>query len=588
MSLLDLSSELLLSIASFLRQVDLLNLALTCSTLRCTTEPELYREYSNPRLYSRSFLPFVKKILERPELCKYVKKLDFKNWDTLDAFNPTYYERLDGAPDEGFKEAEFDQDRHPEPTEAEYLMITEAAKMAGVITDVFPFEQESHIVNVAKPMKSRGLDSLEPWYTYVFDRDIAFSQLPYDRKFCQILRAGLEDSLVVLIVALLPNVREILLRDVPCDTTTLTWRAKHGFSQLRQLTACAFDEQITWPINFFNSVLAKSKLITFEASNASSWYQDDFQDAPLVEMVRPLSLHPGTLNLKNLRLESCYLESSDIQALLQACPSLKSFFYTSGFIPHARMRIPSPAKMVELLKPFENKLENLHLDLDINQYEDEHEVDPELIQSLAHMTALKLLCTTTDNWYIMGEEVNFQSQADDLPTEHHLCSQLPPQLEILWIFLSNEDQAIDQIRDLIRTRSEILPKLSDLVIGGINEDNLEEIEELVDDEREYLNAGPQPLSVSFAAGTFQEILHIVVQPDQIPETKWFGHKYAARHRKPIQVDRMLELVAAKYSRTRLDEDEAAAMFASDTELQVEARRLAMDPREVQYESSDQD
>ena len=70
------SSELLLTIASYLPQVQLLNLSLVCKQLHVMIQPELYREYKNPSLYSRSLLPFIRKLVDRPELTKYVRRVD--------------------------------------------------------------------------------------------------------------------------------------------------------------------------------------------------------------------------------------------------------------------------------------------------------------------------------------------------------------------------------------------------------------------------------------------------------------------------------------------------------------------------------
>jgi hypothetical protein len=78
-----LSTELILCIASFLGRTDLLSVSVTCKHLREATEPKLYREYINLRLYGSPIIKFVKRILQKPELAKYVMRLDLKDWDTL-------------------------------------------------------------------------------------------------------------------------------------------------------------------------------------------------------------------------------------------------------------------------------------------------------------------------------------------------------------------------------------------------------------------------------------------------------------------------------------------------------------------------
>lgn len=71
----DLSAELLLIVASYLSQVDLLNISITCKQLRYVTEPELYREYYNARLDRRHVKPYVLRLISRPDLWKYVRSL---------------------------------------------------------------------------------------------------------------------------------------------------------------------------------------------------------------------------------------------------------------------------------------------------------------------------------------------------------------------------------------------------------------------------------------------------------------------------------------------------------------------------------
>lgn len=90
--LLALSNELLLIIASFLPQVDLLNLTLTSKRLRNSTEPELFREYINPIFMGRSCKPFLRRIIGNPGLARYVRYLDIKTWTTLVEENPHFGE----------------------------------------------------------------------------------------------------------------------------------------------------------------------------------------------------------------------------------------------------------------------------------------------------------------------------------------------------------------------------------------------------------------------------------------------------------------------------------------------------------------
>ncbi|KAJ4379546.1 hypothetical protein N0V86_004727 [Didymella sp. IMI 355093] len=104
MSLLDLSAELILFIASDVRQVDLLNISLVCKHLKAVTEPELYREYSSPH--------------ER--FTRYVKKIDLRYWHILNRFNPEYYEPVHPRfKAEHDKAGKFDENRPKEPSKEE-------------------------------------------------------------------------------------------------------------------------------------------------------------------------------------------------------------------------------------------------------------------------------------------------------------------------------------------------------------------------------------------------------------------------------------------------------------------------------------
>lgn len=144
MSLLSLSPELLLLVASYVRQVDLLNVSLVCKQLHFTIEPELYREYSNPRLYTRSVLLFIKKIIERPELAKHVRRVDLHEWESFDLFYPHMHN--------GRSELDVDEYRKGELTQEEYRTLTEFAKRAGVVDAIDPYESSSILLDKIETM----------------------------------------------------------------------------------------------------------------------------------------------------------------------------------------------------------------------------------------------------------------------------------------------------------------------------------------------------------------------------------------------------------------------------------------------------
>ncbi|KAL6710349.1 hypothetical protein ACN47E_009295 [Coniothyrium glycines] len=570
MGLQNLSPELLLCVASFLRQVDLLNISLTCKYLQSATEPELFREYKNTRIFGRSFYPFIDKLIERPEICKYFQKLQFKQWETLDSLNPRFHKsssrqrRTSDEQELASRIASFENEcrKQPQPTEAQYVAFTRAARKVGVITEIFPFEPTSHVLDSAREMLAQDVDPSRFWYTHAFDKSVSCRDIGYDRKFCQLLRAGVEDAQIVLLVALLPNVREILFHGVPGEVESLEWRAGHEFSCLRRLTASVHDSDIIWPIAWIRPLLKSARLEVFEASGASSWYQHFDDTRPEVDLVQPLHLKPNISDLRYLDLQDCCLKVADLGALLQACRGLTTFMY-SGKIHDSEWSSPSPAKMVELLHPFRNTLEVLSLEIDIDTYEGWDLFQPELIDSLAHMTALKILDTTPEMWDAVETndfELTTENEDDADVQQRRLCYRLPPNVHTIMFHMSDvqEMMSLTQLSDLIRMRAELLPDLQFLYIGTPDEEYTEEIEELLRIMDDVRIEGKQALNVSTGHGTISSVFHKLHRPHDVPETKWCGDKYAVRRRKPGIVQRTMADIARKYSAI---EDEADAVYA---------------------------
>lgn len=354
MPLVNLSPELILSIASRLRQVDLLNVTLVCKHLRAVTEPELCREYSNPRLNNRSLVPFVKQVLKDERFARCIKKLDLRNWNTLDHFNPLYMEVHPRFRDQHNKAAEFDKscatDLFQQPSKEDYMLYATAAQAAGIISETIPYEARSCIIDKVRPMERDQLDPDVLWYDCIFGDETAFKDLSYDQRFCHTLRAGIEDPLVVLVISTLPNVSKIFLRDVSVDINALEWPTpKHRFAKLRQISSTT-DGGSPFPISKFNSILAEGKLETFEARNCSSWLSDIDDLGPVQSEGLPLTLAPNSLQLKKLELVHSCLHPSDLRCLVKACPNLTNFYYTTGNAETGPYNL-SPAMMVEILDP---------------------------------------------------------------------------------------------------------------------------------------------------------------------------------------------------------------------------------------------
>jgi hypothetical protein len=517
--ILDLSPELLLCVASFLAQVDLLNVSATCWRLRTATESELYREYSNP--FRRSLVPFIKRLLDRPDLAKYVRRLDLKAWDTLEVINPENV---------GFDILQLDKFLPSEPCEADYHLITDAAKSAGVIDVICPYGATSCVIDEIHRICIEEWDNDDAvWYEHLYDTVVNINDVPYDRKFCQLLRAGTEDSLVVLIVALLPNVSSIFLQGAPSDRNTLPWNApQHNFHALRRLSGCAMDGELRWPAAWFNNVLEVGKLETFETSCTSSWWNANGIFGQH-ESQMSFSLQPRSLDLKHIVLHCCQLARTEIRDLLNACRHLVSFYYGTdiedlyGLGPEKIY----PAEIVRLLDPHKNSLVDLFLNIAID---DDYDRAHSGIKSLAHFSRLELLDTTADMW----DRVQIDNvEGLDIGNQDRLCNRLPP--NITFVNFGNEsgmEVSIYQVRDLLYRTPEVLPNLQCLMVANVELDPELERElsspDFRIDYRKGLRFDFQETNIAVSNGIYVKdtfISEALGDPAGMDLTKWTGSKY---------------------------------------------------------------
>lgn len=408
-------------------------------------------------------------------------------------------------------------------------------------------------------------------YEHYFDDELCCAKLSYDRKFCQLLRAGIEDAQAVLLLALLPNLQEIFLRGGPHDVNTLDWRASHKFAALRRLSVRGADGELTWPLSFFNSVLDTTpKLEILRVCIASSWtgqFDDIFQE---MAEAPPLRLRPRSLGqVTSLVLQQSCVKSSDLRNLLQACAGLRSFCYyhgNDGQGPYS----PSPAEMLVLLEPFKDTLERLTLGLDL--FEVEHLDVEARFGSFAHMKALQFLDTSAEMWKDLEDEDLYDPYVEDeVPNDStRLSSRLPSSLHTL-IFHSSGEQiepSLMQIRDVLLMRPHVLPNLQELYVATENEEYTEDLSDILADMKPFIETGPQPLNIEVGSGSFMTVFDTVLLSHYLPDTKWFGKKYSARYRKPNDVDRALERIGQAYEEVRMANDsyDSADAVANEPEL----------------------
>lgn len=198
----QITTELLLNIVSFLPQVDILNLSLTNRQLRHSTEPELYREYTNTgkAIDGRDLKPFLRRIIEFPKLTRYVHYLDLKVWTSMNDLDPMFGE---------IREKPLSVD--------EYEYFAQAAKSAKVISQIREFDLNNTLTDRANALVDHDhIDEPVPgWADFLYEADTYIDEIPFGDKFCQLLQAGIGDPFYCLVFTLLPNLRHLSLRSGP-------------------------------------------------------------------------------------------------------------------------------------------------------------------------------------------------------------------------------------------------------------------------------------------------------------------------------------------------------------------------------------
>ena len=552
--LLDLSTELIWYIAAYLDQVDLLNVSLTCRFLRETTERELFREYSNPQLYGRALAKLVVRILQKPELARHIKHLDLKAWDTMSDLDPTAHEPIglvtgkldpddliDGKSLRDWKTASFDetevQAKYPRPTRDEYIRCTEAAKAAGLIKDIFPYEDESVVMRNARTQLSTDFSTPDEWYLHLFDEIVATPDIPYDRKFCQLLSAGIEDAYEALLLALLPNVEQIVIRGLANEPDhILSWpQTSLGFGSVRHLAVGATDLQLTWGIGYINPMLAQAPLESLYLQGAGSWYRDTLGQLPWEQLLRPLAIQPRSLPITRIEMLNCALLKSDMQTLVLACPQLRSLLYWTGTRETGPENF-SAGDLIEVLESVKDTLEELYAEIQ-PYWTDFDQLGR--IDSLTHFTALKILDTTPDMWFHLSQDTfsTWQNEVRALEDDQRICQRLPPSIQILRFHTQEDHHHLDisaisdipdpcQIEDLLLQAPHLLPELKEVFIGSNWAVHARKIKRIVDKLADDLGN----LSIEIGVGTSsggptQSLWHRFAPSFMLGKVQWQGTQY---------------------------------------------------------------
>lgn len=455
----NLIPELLLNVATFLPQTDLLTLTLTNKHLKEVTEPALFREFVNRESYgSSSIKRFVLTVLDRPHIAKYVHRVHLGSYYHLQHVGPSPYYL----------------DEFPNCEENEYQRLCEAAVDAGVIGDILPFKSTSSVREFFSSLDPNatdppwGYESGTDWYTHMYDGTTRIEDISYDTQFCELLHLGLDEPFVVLLLAILPDVRDIDIWGVPNHRYSLQWRAKHRFQTLRHLKASGCDDVGQWPLPLFHNVLQGKNLRNLQVhgmgtERAINWKEDEV-------FSRAISLSPRSTNITHLVLEQCNLESADMETILLACAPLRSLHFSTLRADNATVDY-TVQEMVNMLDSHKPSLEYLSLYMDI-----EWQIDGSIIPSPSFhdFAVLKKLDTNAIIWADVLHDPQAGSSNLLSSINYDMGELLPPSIEQLIIqeacnYIPNEEWDCEQLNSVILQRNERLPKLRDIVLVHIGE-----------------------------------------------------------------------------------------------------------------------
>jgi hypothetical protein len=297
MKLPELVPELILDVASYISQADLLNLALTCNRLRDVTEAELYREYNNSREGGRSLKPFILRLLDRPELARHVQYADVR------ISEPSPHFRDDFLP--------------------EYGRLFQAAVATGIIVKEYPLHLEDELEETGRRLERPRLGNVDNVLEYLHMGSASRAErreLLSDRDFQTLLLQGEEEAFFVLLLAMLPNIRELEVHGVPHNPRTLMWRNGHHFEHLRHLTIRAiYYSGNCPPLGLFKHALQGGRLETLQIYSPGSRYAE-FESvvdlfAPITSSIS-VSLAPNSTRITHLMLQNCHITYGDMKVLL--------------------------------------------------------------------------------------------------------------------------------------------------------------------------------------------------------------------------------------------------------------------------------
>jgi hypothetical protein len=351
--------------------------------------------------------------------------------------------------------------------ESEYTRFTNAARKTGVISDISPYEVESKLLNRLGRFRGENVsdddsstlgDNGMVWLRHAFETDLDMDHVSYDEKFCRLLRASIEDPLVVLLVALLPNLREIYIHGTPFAQLNLPWRApRHQFQSLK--TFFASSNGYAWPLAFFEAPISGRQLDVLEVHQASGAWQLD-EDRVDLPIHLPLSLQVKSLNVSRVVLRASTFSQEQMRIFLEACVGLRSFHFS---LTHKDAETFTTTELIEMLLSHKTTLKYLYLDMGAVIW-DKFKQENAPLKSLAAFERLETIITSA------------KDRDDNAAIKDPLYKCLPRSIRHLTLDEVHfpEEPNFGYITNLISVHTEQFPNLSQITIL------VEDVEDLID------------------------------------------------------------------------------------------------------------
>jgi hypothetical protein len=336
-----LPSEILTLIAADLARPDLLNLCFVSKLWHEISEPLLWRRFTFARADSFDFSwrpsaprqlfdSLIRRLIDQPERAEWIRRLDLRSWSTL----------LDHE----------DNDYEPSRlTQRDFLDFFDLAKQLHIIS-----ENASASFYIDHPDKA-----IHDQYHRDYNPEPNDGNCPEDRDWVNLLHAGYEEPLVMVLVALLPRLEVLQIRWVPREF--LSWnrlqRVPHGFKHLKKLILPEINNHLPK----FTSLLAAPKMDMFEGINGADSCYPEYRT---VSWIFPA----GASTITQLYLDHFALNLESITSLIDFCRGLKTFYYRSGGYGVGTNQFTFP-DVIRKLQKHKDTLEHLALswtDSDLN------------------------------------------------------------------------------------------------------------------------------------------------------------------------------------------------------------------------------